>query len=285
MGNATWSKVDWNAHATRTASKTRAEIFTEREINPELDPSKFEYRESRDSPANPQSTPIILASDVTGSMGMLAEQIIKRDLGKIMEMLYDEKPVTDPHILCAAIGDAYCDSAPLQCTQFEASIVLAEQLKKFYVEGGGGGNMGESYPLAWFFAAYKTKVDSIWKRHHKGYLFTIGDECALPTLDKKHLKRVLNVDTEVDMDAATLLRDAEKDWNIFHLIVKPVGNQPVVSSWRDLLGERAIEVKDLAKLGEGIVGVIRTVEAAANTGASVDSTALVRAANAGVVHV
>jgi hypothetical protein len=260
MGSARWSQVDWNQHAGATGSQSRSQIFTQDTIHPDLDPLKIKFRESCDSALNPQSTPIILAADETGSMGVLAEQIIKTGLGVIMKEIYDRKPVTDPHLLCMAIGDAYADRAPLQVTQFEASIVLAEQVKKMYLEGNGGGNGGESYPLAWFYAGYKTKCDAIRKKRRKGYLFTIGDESPHRKITKEQLHKFVGVNAECDMDAAVLLRDIQKDWNVFHLIVKPVADQSVVSNWRELLGERAVQVHDPDKLAEGIVSIIQVIE-------------------------
>lgn len=260
MGNARWSNVDWDQHARTTSTQTRQQIFTQGGIHPDLDPRNFKFRESVDSANNPLSTPIIIAADETGSMGELAEEIIKRGLGVVMKEIYDRKPVTDPHIMCMAIGDANCDAAPIQVTQFEASIVLADQVKKMYLEGNGGGNGGESYPLAWFYAGYKTKCDAIRKRNRKGYLFTIGDECPHPVLKREHLQRFIGVNPEVDMRADVLLADIQKDWNVFHLIVKPVRDQDVIDKWRNLLGERAILVADPLKLAEGIVSIIQVVE-------------------------
>lgn len=261
MGNARWSADTYRSYSRTTASKSRDEIFQQREIHPDLDPSKIKFRESVDSEANPQSTPIILASDVTGSMGMLAEQIAKHGLGTIMEHIYDRKPVTDPHICCMATGDAYVDSAPLQVTQFEADVTAAtSQLEKIYIESGGGGNGGETYSLAWWFAAYKCYTDCFQKRKRKGYLFTIGDECCLPEIKKEHVKRFLGVNSEVDINAKDLLNEVQKAWHVFHLIVEPHYVQPVIPSWKALLNERAIVVADHNKLAEGIVSLIQLVE-------------------------
>lgn len=261
MGGARFSDVDWKKHATRTASMPREEIFTSNGMDESLDPAKIKYREARDSDANPESRPIILACDETGSMGELAEQIIKHDLGVIMRELYDRKPVKDPAICCMATGDSNCDTAPLQVTQFESGVEpLVEQIKKIYLEGNGGGNNGETYSLAWAFAAYKTKCDCIKKRGQKGYIFTIGDECCLPTIAKDQLKRFVGLDAQESMDVPTLLEHVQKDWEVFHLIIKPHPHQPVIESWRKLLGERAIVVPDHTKLAAVIVAIIQMIE-------------------------
>jgi hypothetical protein len=91
-----------------------------------LNPAKIKMRESRDSDDNLPSTPIIVGIDVTGSMGVLAETLVKRGLKPLFEEILDRKPVTDPHVMAMAIGDAWCDRAPLQVTQFEADISVAE---------------------------------------------------------------------------------------------------------------------------------------------------------------
>jgi hypothetical protein len=178
-----------------------------------------------------------------------------------MQAIYDRQPVPDPHICCMGLGDAYCDRAPLQVTQFEASVApLVDQVKKIYIEAGGGGNGGESYALAWWFACYKTTCDAITKRKRKGYLFTIGDESPHPFLTHQQIRRFCGVGCEQDVPIGALLRIAQRYWHVFHLIVKPVSDQPVLDRWRSLLAERAIVVADHERLAEGIVSTIQIVE-------------------------
>jgi hypothetical protein len=261
VGNARWSDADWQAHAKSAQSKSRSQIFTQSSLAPELDPSQIPFRESCDSAANPDSTPIILAVDETGSMGVLAEVIIKQGLGTIMKAIYDRRPVTDPHILCMALGDAFTDSAPLQVTQFEASVEpLTNQVRKLYLEGNGGGNGGESYALAWLFAATKTRCDA-FKRGRKGFLFTIGDEAPHRTVTREQAQRFAGVPVETDLDARSLLDSLKDDWHVFHLIVETSSTieQKAVKKWRELLGERAITVSDIERLPEVIVSLVQAV--------------------------
>jgi len=288
MGNARFSDVDWDRHVRATSTKSRDQIFSQSGMHPDLDPAKIKFREAVDSNANPEATPIILGADETGSMGILAEQIIKGGLGTIMKELYARKPVPDPQIMCVALGDANCDSAPLQVTQFEASSdPLVEQIAKMYLEGAGGGNGGESYALAWFFAAYRTKCDAIRKRHRKGYIFTIGDESPHLLTTRSQLKTFLNAEGESDMDTRVLLDHVQKDWHVFHLIVKPVPDQQVEKNWKALLNERAIFVPDIERLAEGIVACIQLVEGAQPadvvSGWTGDSALAVRAVTAQLV--
>ena len=123
MGNARWSSRDWDNYSTTyTKGKSQREIFNSSAMKPSMDPTKITVRESCDSTANPQSTPIILALDVTGSMGMIATQLAREGLGTLVEEILKRKPVTDPHIMVMGVGDVECDRAPLQVTQFEAGL-------------------------------------------------------------------------------------------------------------------------------------------------------------------
>ena len=61
------------------------------------------------------------------------------------------------------IGDLAYDYAPIQASQFESDIRIAEQLDKIYFEGGGGGNNFESYTAAWYFGVHNCKLDC-WNR-------------------------------------------------------------------------------------------------------------------------
>ena len=194
-------------------------------------------------------------------MGVLAEVIIKQGLGTIMKAIYDRRPVTDPHILCMALGDAFTDSAPLQVTQFEASVEpLTNQVRKLYLEGNGGGNGGESYALAWLFAATKTKCDA-FKRGRKGFLFTIGDEAPHRAVTRDQAQRFAGVSVETDLDARALLDSLKDDWHVFHLVVETSSTkeQNAVKKWRELLGERAITVSDIERLPEVIVSLVQAV--------------------------
>jgi hypothetical protein len=267
MGHGRWDASAWAKYAATHKGKSRKEIFTAASMRETFDPAKILVRESRDSMENPASTAIILASDVTGSMGAIAEVMIRSGLDTTMREIYDRKPVTDPHVMVMAVGDAECDRAPLQATQFEADIRLAEQLKELWIEGGGGGNGGESYHLPWYFAAMKTSADCFEKRGKKGYLFTIGDEPILPGITRENLQRVFDSGAETDLTSAELLAMASRSYEVFHVVLTKVGHASsrlgqVLSTWEPLLGERVIHCEDHEKVAEVIVSAIQVVEGA-----------------------
>jgi len=266
MGSGGWKATDWDAYAAKTAHKSREDIFKSRSIDAYLDPKNVRVRESRDSSDNPESNAIITALDVTGSMGYIAEQMAKEGLGTFFKEMFKRKPVTDPHLMFMAVGDVYCDSAPLQVSQFEADNRIVDQLSKIYLEGGGGGNNTESYDFPWYFAGRHTSIDCWEKRHKKGYLFTIGDEEAPAGLTKKGIKRFLNEDVQSNISSEQALRMASKMYNVYH-ITAAEGNHcrygnlnTVKASWQAILGQHAVVLEDSTKLSELLISLIQVNE-------------------------
>ncbi len=266
MGSGTWSPDKWVDHTTRVADKPVDKIFTGSSMNADLDPHNFKVRESCDSPFNPESTALMVFADVTGSMHILAENLIKTGLGILFTEIRERKPVSDPHILVGAIGDVYSDNAPLQASQFEADIRIAEQTEKIYVEQGGGNNAHESYILAYYMAAFRTKIDCFLKRGKKGYMFTIGDEPPQMSLTPAETHAATGDSVQEAMSAEDLRDLAMKQWHCFHIIisqgnhVRIHGLPSVQKPWVKLLGQNAVVLNDIDKLPELIVSLIQVCE-------------------------
>lgn len=267
MGNGTFDAGAYRTFASSTVGKSTDDIYTSRRISPGLNPLGVKIRESRDSADNPQSTPIIVGIDVTGSMGMIADVIAREGLGTLFQGILDRKPIHDPHIMFMAIGDANCDTAPLQVSQFEADARIIEQLTQIYIEHGGGGNNFESYNLPWYFAANHTAHDSIEKRAKRGYLFTIGDEEAPADLTAAQIKRFIGDDLQAPVSTKEVLAIAQRKYDVFHIIIEEGSHarthmDRVVASWSDMLGQRVIRLSDHKKLAETIVSAIEVAEGA-----------------------
>ena len=265
MGTARWDATDWSAYAASTTHKTTDAVFTARAIDPELNPLGVALRESRDSVLNPASTAIIVGLDVTGSMGMIADTLARQGLGTMVEEILARKPVSDPHILIAGIGDVLYDRAPLQVTQFEADIRIARQLEKLWLEKGGGGNACESYTLPWYFAALHTATDCFEKRGKKGYLFTVGDEEPPADLPAAAIARFIGDHVTRDFDSRELLTLVSRQYHVFHVIVEEGSHarhdpRGVRNRWTDLLGQRVIGLSDHSKLAEVIVSAMEVNE-------------------------
>lgn len=274
MGSGRYDSHSWVSYTSNKASDlgvasfaaaSTEQIFAQRSVSPNLDPKGVVVRESRDSDDNPASTPLIVALDVTGSMGVVLGAMAKQGLDKLMTEVYNRKPVHDPHLLVMGIGDAEAgDRGPLQVTQFEADVRIAQQLEQIWLEKGGGGNSYESYALAWYFAAYHTVTDAFEKRGQKGFLFTVGDEDPTPSLRKADVERVLGgtVPPGRKLDAASLLAAASERWEVFHIVVAEgsharVNPEAVRARWAKLLGQRALVLSQHGKLAEVIVSTLQ----------------------------
>lgn len=294
MGGSRFDADAYSGYSRSAATKSvsgKDGVFKSSRMDAGLDPAKVKVasgplagmavRESRDSDANPKSTPVIIMSDVTGSMGRLG-QIIVTGLGDVMKEIYETKPVTDPHIMLGAIGDAdMYDTAPLQVTQFEAGEKeLIAQLEKIYVEGGGGGNSFESYHLAWLFAAMKTVSDCNEKRNDKGFLFTIGDEYLAKRCTVASVKKVFGetLGLQDDLDVADVLAMAQRKYHVFHLLVAHEDGQFYdnketaegmlhgsgrgygdCQTWQGVMGQNVIPVKDYHAISDVIIGTMRAM--------------------------
>jgi len=216
-------------------------VFKQRSINNAMSPHGVTVRESRDSDEHPNSLAIVIGLDVTGSMGSVPHFLVKDGLPKIMEGII-QAGIPDPQIMFVAVGDSNFDSAPLQVGQFESSDELLDKwLTAVYLEGGGGGNVGESYHLAWYFASKHTSIDCFEKRSQKGFLFTIGDEPVLESISKRHLEGIMGPGQYSDTTANELLAQAMKTYDVFHIHIAETAagaRKETVDGWKQLMGDR-----------------------------------------------
>ena len=266
MGAGSFTSRDWENYASNNVyGKTTGQIYTAKKMKPEFDPNGV-TRESCDSEEHPESTPIIIGLDVTGSMSNILNEVAQQ-LGDMVTEILKREPVKDPQILFAAIGDHACDDYPLQVTQFESDIRIAKQLTELYFEQGGGGNGFESYPLAWHFAGNHTKCDNFLKRGKKGFLFTMGDDSYPKSIPTQCLKEIFGDGFETNyLTVQEILSNASRKWEIFHLVLKEGSNMRwggeedrVSNEWKDLLGERAISVSDYTKVPQIIVSLLEAM--------------------------
>jgi hypothetical protein len=251
-----WQPSDWDTYKTAATQKTVDELYSSTKISESLDPTKFNLRESRDSAINPNSTPIIVGIDVTGSMSHIADYLGKQGLGDFFSETLKRKPVEDPHLMFMAIGDVKCDQAPLQVSQFECDSRIIEQLTSIYLERGGGGNGSESYTLPWYYAAKHTAVDSFEKRNKKGYLFTCGDDGCPPTLSSAEISRALNKQDSNNYTAQELLKLVEDKYHVFHIDVRGQSG----GNWPSILGSNFISLDNYKYLAQTIVSIIEATE-------------------------
>ena len=218
MGYGGYSYDSHVTMATAASTRSREQIFTQNTTHNLMNPVNVELRESRDSPEHPNSLPVIFALDVTGSMGRIPELLVKQELPNFMLGL-QKAGIDDPQLMFMAIGDANCDRAPLQVGQFEST---AEDINRWltwtYLEGGGGGNMGESYEMAMYFAASHTVHDAQEQRGKKGYFFMTGDEPHFDRISKSLFKSFCDKDIPEDMLFGEIAKHLAVKYNSFFII-------------------------------------------------------------------
>ncbi len=262
MGSTKWSDDSYRSLKADYSTKTRDQIFTSKGLDKDMDPKGIKFRESRDSEAHPNSLAVAVFVDETGSMGSIPEFLIKNKLGSLMNTLIDHG-VPDAHVLFGGIGDQYSDSSPLQVGQFEAGTKeLDLWLTKIYLEGNGGGQTRESYPLAWLFAGRHTSIDCFEKRNEKGFLFTIGDESFHPVIEKDKLKKILGYEASEDVTAEQLLSEAQRMYHVYHLHIDTGYGERTRQPFKDLMSENVIDVADYNNVAEIIATTVAVVRGA-----------------------
>ena len=271
MGYGKWSSTTYRGYRQAYAGQQRDDIFTANRhgrIDPKLDPFRLTYRESRDSPEHPHSVPIALFLDVTGSMGQIPEDLVRNQLGTIMDTLLNSG-VADPQLLFGGIGDQYSDGAPLQVGQFESSTELINDgISRLYLEGGGGGSGEESYALAWQTAARHTRLDCFEKRQEKGFLFTVGDERYHSSTEAQLQVKLFGYAEATRLSAGELYREACEQYHVFHVHVNSThyrNSQPLFHQWSKLLGQHFLVLEDHRRLAELIATVVSRFQTAAGT--------------------
>lgn len=212
-----------------------------------------------DSEQHPNTLPIQIYLDVTGSMRSIPVMFIKDGLPKMISGLI-QKGIKDPSILFACIGDHECDKFPLQLGQFESGDEELDMwLERSFVEGGGGGNKGESYLLSWFNAANFIFTDLWEKRKQKGFIFTIGDEPTLLNISGNAIKEIYknNIDeVKSSYSAKELYKEASKYNNIYHIHVKH--NKDRITNIGDIIGQNLLTVTSHEEIPELIYNTINS---------------------------
>lgn len=275
MGCGTWNTDIFRSYSTSkglatdslgviTSSVSNQEMFKARTLDPALNPKNV-IRECCDSDDHPNTLPVVIALDCTGSMGSAAVEVAKK-LNGIMTKLYEN--IADVEFMVMGIGDLAYDSCPIQASQFESDIRIAEQLDKVYFEFGGGGNGYESYTAAWYFGLHHTKLDC-WNRGKRGIIITIGDERLNPYLPMRGrqsgLIAALGDNLEKDVETPELFEEASKKFDIYHIHVNHGSNydkENIEKSFKSIIEENHFKEATLNNITETIVDII--VDAAEN---------------------
>lgn len=271
MGHGYWSRDIFETYSRRVGRTVKSdgtiggsysaqEMYVSRSLSPMLDP-KGVIRECCETEEHPNTLPVILALDVTGSMGSSAVEFAKK-LNLIMTELY--KQVSDVEFLVMGIGDFMYDRIPLQASQFESDIRIAEQLDQICFEGGGGGNGFESYTAAWYFGINHTRLDC-WNRGQKGLIITIGDEMINPYIPLQGRRcsfaSYMGDRLQGDIETKDLYREVSEKYEVYHLVAdhdswSHRAMEQNVKSFAKIIGEDHVKVVNLDSLANTLVDLI-----------------------------
>ena len=273
MGSGSYSSEAHMAITTKRATRTRQEVFKETGCHPDMNPKGVDKRESRDSDNHPESIGIIFALDETGSMASIPFMLAQEKLPLFMQNIIDGGYVPDPQLAFFGIGDVFYDRSPLQVGQFESEAELMDKwLTAVHLEGNGGGNDGESYDMAFYFAARHTSMDCFEKRGRKGYLFVTGDEPALGVVNAEAVRNLCGDDLKQDIPIQEIINEASQTFHCFFIIPDKFRAERCERGWRDLLGDNVVvceDPRDVCDVASTLIGLnegsLENLDAAAKT--------------------
>ncbi len=127
---------------------------------------------------------IVFGIDGTGSMVNWPAEIFDR-----LPLLYQtlSQYRADLEVSFGVIGDATCDSYPLQVNSFGKGVSLEDHINALFPEGGGGGQVSESYELFGYFALNNVKVPNAVSP----FLFICGDEKFYTAIDPDQVEHYI----------------------------------------------------------------------------------------------
>ncbi len=280
MGSGYFDPGAWDDHLRDKAATGRSTFDYsdtqqpgQRTVHADLDPrwrNVFgqKIRESLDSDEHPDSTPIVVVLDVTGTMSNVVGAI-HSSLKNLYTLLLSKGYVKDPQVMFMAIGDSsmtdgrMCDEVPLQVGQFESDIRAALQLEQMVIEGGGGGQKRESYQNAAYFLTAHTKHDAWARRKKKGYVFFIGDELAWPHVEPDEIFALMGDSLPAPISSEQVFARVQLRYETFFILPDGAnygGDRQVLGYWRTLLGENVLQLSEPNGAAELIAITIGTRE-------------------------
>lgn len=206
---------------------------------------------------------VVIVLDVTGSNIEFARIVYDKApmlFGQIEQQGYLPSDFDISFIAC---GDANSDEYPLQVTDFARGLALDENLKKLYLERGGGGQTRETYELAAYYLTHSCRLGT----SDTPICCIIADESPYEYLTRQVAQSGLGIDlssvpsTQVFAELLTAFKD-----NVF-VFVNPYSGQRepqdpvsdrIYDDWCRILGrrEQVIKIAEEKSIVDLILGVI-----------------------------
>lgn len=196
--------------------------------------------------------PIIIALDVTGSNIDFAKLVYDK-----FPMFYGELEkkgyLEDFDISMCAIGDAYCDDYPIQVGDFAKGLEIDSIIEKMVLEGGGGGQVTESYELMAHYLLHNTEFES----NAKPLLFFIADEMPYDKVNKLQASEI-GVPIEKEYNPFPELNKKFGD-NVYCMLNKYNGifRNEITDAWKKRMPtQHVIRIPEEKAIVDLILGVI-----------------------------
>lgn len=204
--------------------------------------------------------PLIILTDVTGSMGEWPKWMFSKL--PYLELEAKEYLGDDLEIAFGAIGDAYCDSYPLQIRPFTSGTDLKTRMEELIVEGGGGGQIQETYEIGGCYCVHNVLMPNAIRP----ILIIIGDEKPYPFVTPEMAKEVAGVTLEKRLETKTVFEQLKERFSVY-LIRKPyhtgdgdgmsATDKEIRRQWAELLGEDHIcDLPDAQRVVDVIFGIL-----------------------------
>lgn len=295
-----------NVDASQITMGSAQALLADKNPSSTLLPNYFEKRVSDyplGLPIEEEITSIIIGIDVTASMGVVPESLVKGALTTLFNKI-NAQEIPHPQLSFIAIGDAPANSqCPIQMTQFEtAAAPIVSNLTRLCLEGGGGNNRSESYPLAWLAASRKTDLQSYdkssvndqatntkkgeWRWQHgqtrrRGILITIGDDGLPNQIYAKDIKKFIDPTYSGNsLNSHEILEEIKEKFHVAHIHVKhnygeqDDYRQAAQRSWEECfqqanLGE-SLQICHHTNIGEALETIVKNAQPFLNTAISIN---------------
>lgn len=199
---------------------------------------------------------IVFGIDGTGSMSDWPAEIFDR-LPLFYQTLSQYKP--DLEVSFGVIGDANSDQYPLQVNDFGKGVNLEEHINALFPEGGGGGQIHETYELFGYFALAHINMP----KAVSPFLFICGDEKFYSEVDPSHVKDLMGDTLQGPLDSTALFGKLMQKYDVFYLH-KPYGSggdrgvtTDVKKQWARAIGdERVIALPSYDRVVDIAMGIV-----------------------------
>lgn len=252
-----WDPGDWKGYDFRSARKAY-DAHAGRSYDDAVHKSvKLENLIPKSLKTDARS-PVVIACDVTGSMGEWPATIFEK---LPLLDLESKEYLDDMSISFAAVGDAYSDKYPLQVQEFARGTELTDKLKALVIEGNGGGQVQESYDLPALYYAHNVKMS----KAGKPIFIYIGDEKFYQQVDVDQAKNIAHVSLEKRIGSKEAVEDLKKKFSVYAIRKLYEGgsgdsmsdtDKAIHAQWVDYLGaDHVVILPDARRVVDVIFGI------------------------------